>query len=409
MTSLASTPAQPASTPAQPASTQPLPLAGITIVEFCHSVAGPYGASILADLGADVIKIENPGKGDHGRGWGPPYWHGTSSLFQTLNRNKRGIVVDLRDPAQCAQIKAWILEHADVVIQNLRPGAIGQYGLSGAELLAAKPSLIYCNLGAFGATGPLREKPGYDPLMQAQGGIMSVTGEEHGGPVRVGTSIVDMGAGMWAAIGVQAALLRRAATGAGCIVDTSLFETAVAWMHISIAGYLASGQFRGRMGSGTVEIVPHQAFKAADGHVMIAAGNDGLFQKLATALGRPELGSDERFATNGGRVTHRAVLVPLLESIIGTATVAQWRQRLDAAGVPSAPIQNIAEVVADEQTAALGLLQKAPDLDMTLVGLPLSFDGVRPPYRRSAPRQGEHTTELFGAPVPPSPVSPSHS
>ena len=370
----------------------------MTIVEFCHSVAGPYGASILADLGAEVIKVENSGAGDHGRGWGPPFWHGTSSLFQTLNRNKRGVTVDLRDPAQCAAIKQFILERADVVMQNLRPGAIDKHGLSGAQLLALKPSLVYCNLGAFGAVGPLREKPGYDPLMQAQGGIMSVTGEEHGGPVRVGTSIVDMGAGMWAAIGVMAALLRRASTGEGCVVDTSLFETAVAWVGISIAGYLASGRFRGRMGSGTAEIVPHQAFSAADGHLMVAAGNDGLFRKLAAALGRAELASDPRFAQNDGRVSNRATLIPLLESIFRTREIAHWRRELDAAGVPNAPIQNIAEVVADEQTAALGILQRAPDLEMTLVGLPLSFDGERPPYRRSAPRMGEHNAELLGTP-----------
>lgn len=374
-----------------------LPLAGITIVEICHSVAGPYAGSILADLGADVIKVENTGKGDHGREWGPPYWHGTSSLFQTLNRNKRGVCVDLRDAAQCARLKALILERADVVVQNLRPGAIDKHGLAGADLLAAKPALVYCNLGAFGAAGAMREKPGYDPLMQAQGGIMSVTGEENGAPVRVGTSIVDMGAGMWAAIGILAAICRRAATGQGCIVDTSLFETAVAWVSISIAGFLASGQIRGRMGSGTAEIVPHQAFRTTDGFVMVAAGNDGLFQKLVLALGHPEWAADARFARNGDRVANRKTLIPLLEGIFARADVAAWRRKLDAAGVPNAPIQSIDEVVADEQTAALGILQRAPDLDMTLVGLPLSFDGVRPPYRRSAPRLGEQNAEIFGA------------
>ena len=373
-----------------------LPLTGVTIVEICHSVAGPYGAGILADLGADVVKVENSGTGDHGREWGPPFWHGTSSLFQTLNRNKRGVTVDLRDAEQLAQLKAYILEHADVVIQNLRPGAIDKHGLAGADLLAAKPSLVYCNLGAFGAVGAMREKPGYDPLMQAQGGIMSVTGEENGGPVRVGTSIVDQGAGMWAAIGILAALYRRSATGEGCIVDTSLFETAVAWISISIAGFLASGQFKGRMGSGTAEIVPHQAFRTADGYFMVAAGNDGLFRKLAAALDHPEWATDPRFASNGARVSNRNILIGMLEDVFAGAGVAHWRQKLDAAGVPNAPIQNIEEVVADEQTVALGMLQRAPDLDMTLVGLPLSFNGERPPYRRSAPRLGEQNAEIFG-------------
>ena len=373
-----------------------LPLTGVRIVEICHSVAGPYAAGILADLGADVIKVENVGTGDHGREWGPPFWHGTSSLFHALNRNKRGVTVDLRDFAQLAELQAYILDHADVVVQNLRPGAIDKHGLSGTALLAAKPALVYCNLGAFGAVGAMREKPGYDPLMQAQGGIMSVTGEENGGPVRVGTSIVDQGAGMWAAIGILAGLYRRAATGEGCVVDTSLFETAVAWNSISITGFLASGKFKGRMGSGTAEIVPHQAFRTADGFLMVAAGNDGLFRKLADAMGHPEWAVDARFARNGDRVANRKILVPLLENGFAGAGVTEWRRRLDAAGVPNAPIQNIAEVVADEQTVALGMLQRAPDLDMRLVGLPLSFNGKRPPYRRSAPRLGEQNAEIFG-------------
>lgn len=376
--------------------TQSLPLAGVKIVEICHSVAGPYGAAILADLGADVIKVENRDQGDYGRGWGPPYWHGTSSLFQTLNRNKRGIAVDLRQPEELNRLRDLILAEADVVVQNLRPGTIDKYGLGGSELVAAKPSLVYCNLGAFGATGPLRESPGYDPLMQAQGGLMSVTGEEGGGPVRVGTSIVDMGAGMWAAIGILAALARRARTGKGCVVDTSLYETAVSWMSIHIAGYLASGEVRGRFGSATAEIVPHQAFAALDGHLMVAAGNDGLFRKLAILLGRPAWADDPRFADNGSRVTNRKLLIPMLEAIFATRSIAAWRQALDAAGVPSAPIQSIDQMVADAQTAALGILQRAPDLDMTLVGLPLSFDGLRPPYRRSAPRLGEGNAEILG-------------
>lgn len=373
------------------------PLAGVTVVEICHSVAGPYGGQILADLGAEVIKVESPGPGDYARDWGPPYWHGAAAVFHALNRNKRGIVIDFRDPEQLACLKAFILDQADVVLQNLRPGSIAQHGLDGETLLNDKPMLVYCNLGAFGSVGPQREKPGYDPLMQACGGLMSVTGEEGGGPVRVGTSIIDMGSGMWLAIGVLAALHQRTVTGKGCLVDTSLFETALAWMGTHIAGYFSSGEIRRRMGSGTVEIVPHQAFPTADGYVMVAAGNDGLFRRLAAALEHPEWADDERFATNGRRVVNRHAIVTLLSDAFRADTTASWLRRLDAAGVPSAPIQAVDQVVSDPQTQALGIVQKAPDYDMALVGLPLSFDRVRPPFRRSAPSHGEHTQEILGA------------
>jgi crotonobetainyl-CoA:carnitine CoA-transferase CaiB-like acyl-CoA transferase len=372
-----------------------LPLAGITVVEICHSVAGPYGGQILADLGAEVIKVESPGKGDYSRDWGPPFWHGAASTYHSLNRNKLGITVDFRDPAQLAALKQLIVERADVVLQNLRPGAIDAHGLDGETLMAAKPTLIYGNLGAFGRVGPKRGKPGYDPLMQACGGIMSVTGTGDGAPVRVGTSIVDMGAGMWLAVGVLAALVRRAATGQGCVVDTSLYETALAWMTNHIAGYLASGEVRRPFGSGIAEIVPHQAFATADGHLMVAAGNDGLFARLCGALGHAEWAADPRYATNSARVTNRAGIIGLLAGAFATAPSAAWMQRLDAVGVPNAPIQSVDQVVADPQTAAVGMIQPAPDKDMALVGPPLAFDGRRPPLRRSPPALGQHNAEVL--------------
>ena len=195
---------------------------------------GPYAGSILADLGADVIKVESPDKGDYARDWGPPFAHGTSTLFHVLNHNKRGLALDLRDRVTCERLIAFILDHADVVLQNMRPGAIDKLGLGAAALRAKKPSLIYCDLGAYGRTGPFKDRPGYDPLMQAHGGIMSITGVEGGEPVRVGCSIVDQGAGMWAAMGILAALNRRHVTGEGCHVSTSLFETAIGWMGAQI-------------------------------------------------------------------------------------------------------------------------------------------------------------------------------
>lgn len=371
-----------------------LPLEGITVVEICHSVAGPYGGMILAGLGAELIKVEKPDDGDHARGWGPPYWHGKSSVFQSLNRDKFGITCDIGDPEQSRALRQLIIDRADVVIQNLRPGAVERYGLSGEALLREKPSLIFCNLGAFGRSGPLKEKPGYDPLMQAFGGLMSVTGEGGLGPVRIGPAVVDMGSGMWAVIGILAALHRRKTTGVGAVVDTSLFETAVAWMTVSVAAYLCSGEVRRPMGSGIAEIVPHQAFHTSDGYIMVAAGNDGLFRRLAKELGREEWVDDPRFSSNDGRVRHRNELISAMESIFAEHPTASWSAWLDEAGVPSAPIHSVEEVIAHPQTQALGIIQQAPDADMRLVGLPLSFNGRRPPLRRVAPDLGEHNDDL---------------
>jgi formyl-CoA transferase len=233
--------------------------------------------------------------------------------------------------------------------------------------------------------------------MQAHGGIMSVTGVDGGEPVRVGVSIVDQGAGMWAAMGILAALNRRHATGEGCHVSTSLFETAIGWMAPHIGGYLSGGAMRRPLGSGVTEIVPHQAFPTADGHIMVAAGNDNLFGALCGALERMDYVTDARFATNSKRVENRLVLIPMLEDVFRGKPRAAWQAKLDAAGVPAAPIENVAQVIASKQTEALGILQKAPDLDMTLTGLPLEFDGVRPPYRSSAPALGEHNDLLAPA------------
>ena len=374
--------------------TNGLPLSGVTVVEFCHSVAGPYAGSILADLGADVVKVEAPDKGDYARDWGPPFAHGTSTLFHVLNRNKRGLALDLRDGITCERLTGFILDHADVVIQNMRPGAIDKLGLGAASLRAKKSALIYCDLGAYGRTGPLRDRPGYDPLMQAHGGIMSVTGIEGGEPVRVGVSIVDQGAGMWAAMGILAALNRRHVTGEGCHVTTSLYETAIGWMSPHVGGYLSGGAMRRPLGSGVTEIVPHQAFPTADGYIMVAAGNDNLFRALCGAIERTELPRDERFTTNSKRVENRNTLIPLLEDVFRARPSTEWQSRLDAVGVPAAPIENVAQVVASKQTEALCILQKAPDLDLTLVGLPIEFDGKRPPYRSSAPTLGEHNDLL---------------
>jgi crotonobetainyl-CoA:carnitine CoA-transferase CaiB-like acyl-CoA transferase len=375
------------------------PLSDITVIELGHSVAAPYAAEILADLGATVIKVEKRDGGDDARQWAPPYWHGSSAIFQSLNRNKFSVTVDLRDERERAALVRLIEERADVLIQNLRPGMVEELGLDAATLRGRNKRLIYCGIGAFGRAGPLATRPGYDPLMQAFGGLMSVTGEAGEPPVRVGTSIIDMGAGLWSAIGILSALHHRTATGEGTTVDTSLYETALAWMTYHAANYQASGEVPKRHGSGTFGIVPYRGYATRDGYLLIGAGNDKLFGKLATALGHPAWADDARFRDNPQRVENRVALDALIEEVTRSNTSVAWQAVLEAAGVPSAPMQSVDEVLAHAQTKALGMLQESPDGRLTIMGLPLSFDGERPPFRRVAPQLGEHTDELLAAPA----------
>jgi crotonobetainyl-CoA:carnitine CoA-transferase CaiB-like acyl-CoA transferase len=343
------------------------PLSGVTVVELGHSVAAPYAGLILADLGARVIKVESPGSGDYARGWGPPFWHDTASVFHALNRGKEGITVDFSDTLDRAKLKSLIREEADGVIQNLRPGIL---------------------------KGPLASKPGYDPLAQASTGIMSVTGEGGRPPVRVGVSLVDMGSGMWAVIGLLAALLARRNGGEGRIVSTSLYETGLAWMTVPLAGYAASGEVRKPYGSGTAEIVPYQAFEASDGWQMIAAGNDNLFRKLCGALGLDSLAADPAFATNAARVVNRERLILKIEAAVRRHSTDALGRLLDEAGVPNAPLLAVDQVAAHPQTSALEMLGRCENDEIELVGIPLSFDGKRPRARQPAPALGQHNTIL---------------
>ncbi len=372
------------------------PLKGLLVVELGHSVAAPFAGQVLADLGARVIKIENPAHGDDARRWGPPFWNGAATIFQSVNRNKQSAAVDLKDPEQLAALRTFIIEKADIVVQNMRSGLVSQYGV-GAELRAENPRLIYCNLGAFGTTGPLSKRPGYDPLMQAFGGIMSVTGNDGEAPVRVGVSIIDQGAGLWSVIGILSALHRRALTGEGCTVDTSLFETALAWANAPNATYQATGKAPGRLGSQTPGLTPYKVFEANDGYILIAAGNDNLFRRLAEAVGHSEWLDDERFATNPKRVENRGLVNDAVQKVIATRSVSTWVDVFERANVPAAPLQSIDQVVKHPQTQALGMLQKAPDADMTLMGLPLSFNGARPPLRNAPPPLGRETQEILGS------------
>ena len=368
-----------------------LPLEGIVVVEIGHSVSAPYAGLVLGQLGAEVYKIETPWGGDHARSWGQPLEDNSTPLFQAMNRGKHSVALDLRDAQARERLRRFIATRADVVIQNLRAHSIDELGLGAADLASSKPSLIYCNLSAFGGIGPMGAKPGYDPLMQAYGGLMSVTGEEDGQPVRIGVSVVDIGTGMWSVIGILAALIERARSGKGAIVDTSLYETALAWMGMHITEYSANRVDPQRHGSGAPQIVPYQTFDTADGQLMVAAGNDSLFHKLCMLLGHPEWSEDERLSTNPARVNNRTLMVTLLQDVLGQQSTQYWRQRLDAGGVPNAPLQTVSQVIADEQTAALEILQDMHEAGLTAVGLPLRFDGARPAQQMRAPRLGEHT------------------
>ena len=373
----------------------PFPLRGITVIEIGHTVAAPYAGMILAELGANVIKIEGPGDGDYTRGMPPFREDHTSAVFQALNRGKRSVVIDMKAPDEARLLRELILEEADVVIHNLKFGAMDKLGFGSDKLLALKPSLVYCNVGAFGHIGPMRERPGYDPLMQAYAGIMSIMGEDGRPPVRVGVSITDMAAGMWSVIGIQAACRESAATGKGGVIDTSLFETALGWLSVQYSSFDTSGVVPRREGSGLAMMAPYQAFESTDSHLMVAAGNDNNFRRLCRSIERNELAVDPRFALNKDRVANRPALLAILEPIFRQESTKDWLARLEVSGVPCSPINSLDQLVNNSQAEALGIFQESPDGNGTVLGLPLSFDSVRPPFRKAAPRLGEHTLEVL--------------
>ncbi len=375
-----------------------LPLDGVKVVEIASNIAGPYAGLILASLGADVLKVERP-EGDDARGWGPPFIDGTAAIFHTVNLNKRSITLDLKDPAQLAWLKGYIAD-CDVLVQNMRGGAMEALGLGSAAMLELNPRLVYGSAGAFGAKGPMRLAAGYEPIVQAFAGIFSVNGEADRPGVRVGVSLLDLGTGMWTALGCIAGLLQRERTGKGVVVDASLFETALGWLAGHFAGFRVSGQLPERNPSGSNRVVVFQAFDAADGQVIIAAANDRLFAKLVAELGHAEWGGDARFRTNRDRAANKGTLIPLIAAIIKARPRAHWVERLDAVGVPCAPINDLRQVAALPQTAALGVMQTTPDVGIEFVGLPVSFNGERPPLRARAPRLGEHNDAVKGSTQP---------
>ncbi|MFN8187694.1 MAG: CoA transferase [Gaiellales bacterium] len=373
------------------------PLDGIRVVDFTASLAGPYCGLVLAALGADVVKLEHPERGDDTRYWAPPFWGDESPVYLFANASKRSFGVDIKHPDGLEAVLR-LAERSDVFVQNMRPGLADRVGLGFEALRARNPRIVYCSLGAFGKVGPLREHPGYDPLMQAAGGIMSITGEPDRPPVRLGISAIDQGTGMWAVIGILAALRERDADGKAKLVETSLYETAVNWVAYQLAGYLGSGRVPRPAGTALGMIAPYQAFEAADGWVMLAAANDRLFSSLCAALGLPELADDPRFRTNPDRCAHREELAGLIQEQFRSRPAAEWLDVLFAAGVPAAPVQDLAGVAAHEQTAALELLQplEHPTIsDLRLVRLPIEVDDERVLHRAAAPSLGQHTSEIL--------------
>jgi crotonobetainyl-CoA:carnitine CoA-transferase CaiB-like acyl-CoA transferase len=376
-----------------------LPLEGILVVDLTQNVAGPFCTQILGDMGAEVVKVERPGRGDDARAWAPPWWGDESASFLAFNRNKRSLALDLKREGGLEVLRR-LVARADVFVQSLRAGAIAELGLDVTAATALNPRLVYCSITAYGTRGPLASLPGYDPLMQAYAGLMSINGHPGGAPARVGTSIVDMGTGMWAALGILAALRQRDATGRAVEVTTALFETALMWVSYQAMGYLGSGEVPQPQGSGTAMIAPYEAFATADGYVMIGAASDALFRRLATALDLPELTRDPRFVDNPARVRHRTAVVEAIAGRTRGLKSAELLERLRAAGVPSAPILTLDQVVQEPQTQASGMLVGAPHprlRDYRSIGLPIQWDGRRPPVRRVPPRLGEHSADVLTA------------
>ena len=374
-----------------------LALQGLRVLDLTRVLAGPYAAMVLADLGADVVKIEVPGRGDDSRAY-PPYVNGESAYFMSLNRNKRSVTLDLKNPA-ARELFLGLARKADVVLENFRPGTMARLGLSYETLHIENPRLIYAAASGFGQSGPYSQRAAYDAVIQAMGGLMSITGPEGGAPTRVGTSIADITAGLFTTIGILAALQSRAESGQGQMVDVAMLDSVVAILENAIARYTATGEVPGPLGNRHPAIFPFEPFETADGEIMVAAGNNELWTRLCRALDIPELASDARFITNPQRHVHYAEMRAALDAVFRTRPTADWLALLDAAGVPNGPINSIADVVHDPQVQAREMMQTVehPVAGATqLPGIPIKLSATPGAIRRAAPVLGEHTAEVLG-------------
>ncbi len=364
-------------------------LNGISVIECSQVLSAPYAGMILADLGAQVIKVEKPVSGDDGRKMGPAFLDNASMMFHDVNRNKESVIIDLKTPEGYESILN-LLGSADIFIHNFRPGDAEKLKLDGATLTQKFPRLIYCEMGAFGHKGPKRMHPGYEPLMQAYSGLISMTGDSSSPPARIPASLVDEGTGMWTVIAALSALNSRTRSGKGCVINTSLLETAVNWAAPRIHEWKNEGRISERLGTGHSNLVPYQAFETADGLLMICAGNDRLFSQVALTLSHPQWAQDERFCTNPNRLQHREILVQLMTNELRKNNRSFWTEKLQMAGVPVSPVQSIEEISVDPQVKALDLIRKVPNHNFELTGLPMSFNDERPRVLKTAPKLGEH-------------------
>jgi crotonobetainyl-CoA:carnitine CoA-transferase CaiB-like acyl-CoA transferase len=374
-----------------------LSLDGIRILDLSRVLAGPFCGMLLADLGADVVKVEDTGTGDESRTW-PPHKDGESAAFLVINRNKRDMTLDLKTPEGVEILKRMVAT-ADVLIENFRTGTMESFGVGYDTLAAINPRLVYCSISAFGRTGPRKDSAGYEALMQAFSGIMSITGEPDGAPLRCGVSFLDLTTGIFSAFGIVNALLHRERTGLGQRVDGSLLETAVTLLNYHAEGYLLTGNQPKPLGSSHPSLSPYRTFKCRDGQwVFIAGANDRFWQRLAPALGLPELASDPRFAVNIERVKHRRELEAALEAAIARHDRESLLKTLEDAGVPATPVNTVQQVMEDAQTAARSMVERVlhPRLgEIPVVGTPVKFSRMRPGVRRPAPQQGEHSDEIL--------------
>lgn len=372
-------------------------LRGVRVVDLTQNVAGPYCTQVLGDLGADVVKVERPGRGDDTRDWKPPAAGEHSATFLSLNRNKRSVCIDLDRPEGLEALKA-LVRSADVLIHAMKPGSAEARGFGHDDLKAINPRLVYCAISAFGSVGPLRNLPGYDPLMQAFTGIMSTTGHEGADPARVGVSLVDLGTGMWAAIAILAAVIERGRSGEGARVEASLLETGMGWMTIVVAGFLATGRTPRKLGSATAMTAPYRVYRSSDGHVFVAAGNDNLFRRVCEGLGAPAIADDARFASNSLRLEHRDALDASLEARTRLLTTAEIVAALRKVGAPCSELNDVGQLVAHEQIAAMDLLLPLPvetAPEHRAVALPIRGNGRRSRIATAPPTLGADTGALL--------------
>jgi crotonobetainyl-CoA:carnitine CoA-transferase CaiB-like acyl-CoA transferase len=369
------------------------PLAGVRVLELARILAGPWSGQLLADLGAEVIKVERPMEGDDTRHWGPPFLtdpQGGSldaAYFHATNRGKRSIAIDLASPEGQAEVRA-LAARSDVVIENFKVGALAKYGLDHAGLSAANPRIITCSITGFGQTGPYASRAGYDFIIQAMGGAMSLTGEPDGAPQKAGVAYADIFTGLYATVAILAALRRRDETGQGAHIDMALLDSQVGVLANQALNFMASGTAPNRMGNAHPNLVPYQSFRTADGDIIVAVGNDRQFAKFCTILGLDALAEDDRYRTNAGRVTNRADLIPILSEATAIWTRETLAARLEAEGVPGGPINPLDAVFADPQVVARGMAIASPGPDGPLPGLasPIMIDGERQNANRAAPR-----------------------